>query len=80
MLYGPLCCWIVLYVLITRKGTQWSGYVFVRCSCGLGTPSVFLSGHEYAMNITELAERPGDWPEEYSVLIVFKKEVHSHRR
>jgi len=25
----------------------------------------FLSGHEYAMNITELAERPGDCPEEY---------------
>jgi hypothetical protein len=31
----------VLYVLITRKGTQWSGYVCVCCSCDLGTPSVF---------------------------------------
>lgn len=39
----------------------------------------FLSGHEYAINITELTERPGDCPEDYLVLIVFKKEVHNHR-
>jgi plasmid replication initiation protein len=39
----------------------------------------FLSGHEYAMNTTELAERLGDCPEEYSVLRVFKKEVGNHR-
>lgn len=34
---------------------------------------LFLSGHEYAMNITELAERLGDSPEEYSALSVLKK-------
>jgi hypothetical protein len=31
----------VLYVLITRKGTQWSGCACVCCLCGLGTPSLF---------------------------------------
>lgn len=31
----------VFYVLITRKGTQWSECVCVCCSCGLGTLSVF---------------------------------------
>jgi plasmid replication initiation protein len=40
----------------------------------------FLSGLEYAVNITELAERLGDCPEEYSVLSVFKKEFGNHRR
>jgi hypothetical protein len=39
----------------------------------------FLSGHEYAMNITELAERLGACPEEYSVCSVFIKEVGSYR-
>jgi hypothetical protein len=39
---------------------------------------IFLSGYEYTINITELAERLGDCPEEYSVLSVFKKEVCNH--
>lgn len=32
---------VVLYVLIIRKGTQWSECVCVCCSCGLGAPSSF---------------------------------------
>jgi len=40
-----------------------------------------LSGHEYAMNITELAERLGHCSEEYLVLSlsVLEKEVGNHR-
>jgi len=39
----------------------------------------FFSFSCQIMNITKLAERLWDCPEEYSVLSVFKKEIGNHR-
>jgi plasmid replication initiation protein len=65
--------------LITRKGHSGVGVFVYAVHMVWELLQFFQSGHEYASYITELAERLGGCPEEYSVLSVFKKEVGNHR-